>query len=68
MRALAPDDDGEVSPGDAVLDVESSKLARDRRVLLRGVRRAPRIDAHRLPARGAAWSARRAWRPANDLA
>ena len=47
MGPLAADDDGELSPADAVLDVEPSKLPRDRRVLLRGMRRAPRIDAHR---------------------
>ena len=48
----APDDHGEVAPRDAVVDVEAPELARDRRVLLRRVGRAPRLDAR------IAWGAR----------
>ena len=47
MRSLPADDDGELPPRDAVFDVEPPQLTGDGRVLLGGVRRAPRVDAHR---------------------
>ena len=47
VRALPPDDDGELVPGHALLHVEPAELARDRGVLLRRVRRGPRLDGDR---------------------
>ncbi len=48
VRALPADHDRELSPRDAVIDVEPPELPRDGRVLLRGVCGGPRVDAHRL--------------------
>jgi hypothetical protein len=48
VRALPADHDRELSPRDTVVDVEAPELPCHGRVLLRGVCRGPRIDAHRL--------------------
>ncbi len=53
VRALAPDDDGELVPGHAFLHVEPAEFARDRGVFLRRVRRGPRLDGDRRS--GAMW-------------
>ena len=47
VRPLPPDDDGQVAPRHRVVDVEPPQLAGDRRVLLRGVWRDPRVDRRR---------------------
>ena len=47
VRTLPTDDDGELVPGHALLYMEPAELARDRSVLLRRVRRGPRLDGDR---------------------
>ena len=46
VRALPAHHDGELVPRDALLHVEPAELAGDRGVLLRRVRREPRLDGH----------------------
>ena len=68
VRALPPHHDGELVPRHALLHVEPAELARDRGVLLRRVRRGPRLDGDRRFRRDAASPARSSSAPPNRSA